>query len=584
MRDADTILERANALRSTADFGRYSRWRIRSVLDGGPDAVRALLGDKMANLGYTDLPWANLIHSGMSALAQKLGVVPEARVSPPAGSDSVNLRRGAEKRERIVDAYDEYDRVGMQLGQVARWLPGYGFAVWTLTARQDTDGYVYPCAQLRDPYDCWPGEWGADQQPQELAISFLIPPLEAKRRYPQYESEISAIGYQRDATSGGALLSGRSWSSQYGRGLEVIEYYDADGTHILLPQLSKRIDFIENPMSRPAFVVAKRHAFNNLIGQYDHGFGLMAAMAKFNVLYLTALEDNVFAPTNIYGDFDGTYNIGRKKVNRFPPGTKVERPQTNIAYQSGEWMNRLERDLRNVIRYSIQDDGNSPLNFSTGAGLEELKASADSEVSEYRTIIAYALQDLDSRRLEWDDVVSVDSKKPLAGTRKGTKVETYVPSKDIAGQYKTRREYGFMAGFDEPEKIVAGANMIQARLVDRLTVQEKISGLDDLSLINERIHDDNMREVLSRALMEAAAANDPRALMLAAEALPEGDPLKTLANKYFTPQEPQVSPEEQAMLQPPAQQGPPPDVTTVLSQLPSQGAPKAGIQTVGRVR
>ena len=29
----------------------------------------------------------------------------------------------------------------------------------------------YPCAELRDPYNCFPGYFGADQQPKEMAIS-----------------------------------------------------------------------------------------------------------------------------------------------------------------------------------------------------------------------------------------------------------------------------------------------------------------------------------------------------------------------------------------------------------------------------
>lgn len=589
-RSTSEVIERANALKANHDFGANSRWRVRAIMDGGPEAIRALLGDKMANIGSHDLPWANLVYSGLSALAQKLGAVPEPRVTPPGITDSASARSRAEKIERVVDAYDEISRLEMQLGQVGRWLPGYGFAVWTCTAKRTPDGYVYPHAQLRDPYDCYPGEWGVDQQPDELAVCYKIPPLEAMRLYPMYADDISSIGtkYPRDAATRGALLSDSGWSNQYGRGLEVVEYYDTEGTHVILPEVGKRVDFYPNPLDRPAFVVAKRFAFNHLIGQYDHGFGLMAAMAKFNILYLTALEDGVFAPTNIYGDYDGQYKIGRKAVNRFPPGTQVDRPSSNIPYQSSEWLNRMERDLRNVIGYALQDDGNSPLSFATGRGLEELQQSADQEVREYQTVIAYALQDLDAKRLEWDEKVSGDVKKPLAG-RQGKKVENYTPTKDIAGYYRTKREYGFMSGFDEPQKIVAGGQLIQLGLVDRRTVQEKISGLDDLGLIAERIHDDNMRGALSTAIQQVAAQGDPRALMLAAEALPEGDPMKELAMKYFTPQGEEMSEEEQAQAgQPP--EGPPvgpgggpADITTVLSQLGQSGAIKGGLQTVSRV-
>ena len=48
----------------------------------------------------------------------------------------------------------------LQLPQVARWLPGYGFVVWVITSKQDANGNMYPCAELRNPYDCFPGYYG----------------------------------------------------------------------------------------------------------------------------------------------------------------------------------------------------------------------------------------------------------------------------------------------------------------------------------------------------------------------------------------------------------------------------------------
>lgn len=594
MKDKDTALHRASALRLNQDYSSQSRWRVRAILDGGPEAIRALLGDKMANIEaetpYGSVPWPNLVHSGITALAQKLGQVPEARVPPPPNTDSERPRKRAEKRERIVDAYDEYDRMSMQLPQVGRWMPGYGFAVWTISSRTSYDGHVYPCAQLRDPYNAYPGEWGVDQQPDELAICRRIPPLEAKRLYPKYADQIEAAGhsgYSRHS-SGGVYLSGSGWDNPRGRGLEVVEYYDTEGTHILLPDIDARVDFHPNPLTTPAFVVAKRFAFNHLVGQYDHGFGLMAALAQFNILYLTAMKDNVFAPTDVTGEvLSGQYKRGRKAVNILAPNTRVDRPQADLPYQSGEFLSRMERNLRNVIRYSQQDDADSPTPWATGKGLEELAQSTNAEVEEYKTVISHALQDLDAKRLEWDEVVSADVKKPLAGVRDGVRyAETYTPSKDIKGDFKTTRRYGFLHGLDDPQLIVAGGQAMQMGLIDTRSLQEKIDGLDDLTVINERIHDDQMRTTLRTAIMQAAGQGDQRALMLAAEALPDGDPLKELAMKYFTAQEPQMSEEEAAlagMAQGGQGEGPPPDITTVLSRLTQGGEAQGGLQTVQQV-
>jgi hypothetical protein len=580
MKNAQAAIDRANALKYNMGFASNSRWRIRAMLDGGPDAIRALLGN-MGNLGETDLPWANFIHSGITALAQKLGTLPEARVSPPVDTDNERPRKRAEKRERIVTAYDDYDRMELQLPQVGRWLPGYGFAVWTISSQVSPDGYVYPCAQLRDPYDAYPGEWGVRQQPEELAICRRIPPKEAQRLYPEYSAQIEKVAGGRSTYHSGYVLgSGTGWANQTGRGLEVVEYYDEDGTHILIPELNARVDHYPNIISSPPFVVAKRFAFNHLIGQYDHAFGPMAAHAKLSVLYVTAMQDNVFAPTNIAGDMDGQYKMGRKAVNRLAPNTKVDRPISNITYQAFEGLGNLERIIRNLIRYPVQDDGNSPLNFATGAGLEELQSGVSAEIAEYQKVFRYALQDLDAKRLEYDERVSPSTRKPLPGYKEGVPhVETYTPSKDIAGDYRTRREYGFMSGFDEPQKIVAGLQLIQGKLVDRRTVREKMSGLDELSLIEGRVQEDDAREYLMQGLAFAAQNGDPKAHMALIEFLPEGD-LKQNMRHFYTPQDPQMTPEEEAMAGGGGLQEPPGDITTVLSRLTGSGS-EGGVQTVG---
>ena len=55
------------------------------------------------------------------------------------------------------------------------------------------------------------------------------------------------------------------------------------------------------------------------------------------------------------------------------------------------------------------------------------------------------------------------------------------------GSYKTRRVYGAMAGYDEPQKIVTGLQLLQAGIIDKQTLQENLDGLDNLVRVNDRI-------------------------------------------------------------------------------------------------
>lgn len=588
MRTQEDAIARAEAIRSNMDQSARNRWRVRALLDGGPEAIRALLGDQMDP--SEDLPWPNMLASGLTRLAQKVGHRPDPRVAGPTSTQDEKPRKRAEKRERIVEAYDEADRMELQLPQVGRWLPGYGFSVWTIGAEQTNDGILYPTAQLRDPFDCFPGEWGVKQQPEELAVYRIVPPAEAIRLYPEHAEAIKQINVRRGAGGTGAvILTSGQWGNQTGRGVAVVEYYDRDGVHTLIPAIGKRVDFQANPLrSGPAFVVAKRFAFNRLIGQYDHTFGLMASIAKINILTEIAMQDAVMSPTNIYGEMDGQYRVGRFEVNRMPPGTKVERPQANLPYQMFEHINRIERQFRLVAGYPVTDDGQSPLNFATGAGLDELNTAVSLEVREYQKVLRYALQDLDAKRLEWDESVSPARRKPIVvGERPDTvaHAETYQPDKDIKGQFRTERVYGVLSGWDDSAKIVGGLQLLSAKVMDRRTMQENIHGLRNLAGIDERIADDEARELLLAVVGNMATQGDPKALQWAVEMLPEGDQ-KEKYLKLLAPEEPapggQADPMGQ-LAQAGQAGGAPPDIMTVLSRMQSGGQTEAGAQVVARV-
>ena len=170
------------------------------------------------------------------------------------------------------------------------------------------------------------------------------------------------------------------------------------------------LDFIPNVLSTPPFVFIKKMSFDELKGQYDHVIGLMAMMAKINIMSAIAMEDAVFTETNISGEIEsGQYRKGRFAVNYLAPGTQVSKPANNIPYQLFQQIDRLERQLRMVGGYPVTDDSQSPNSFVTGAGLSELNSAMSLMINEYREIIKHGLVEMDSKRLELDVVLSYQS-------------------------------------------------------------------------------------------------------------------------------------------------------------------------------
>ena len=537
--------------------------RIKSILNGGVEGMKALLGEKMEASDADLLPAPNMLQSGIDRLAQKISGIPQVRVDILNHNTSDRAKFKAEKLERIVTSFDEKQNLSLQLGQAARWLPGYGYCAWIITTRTDKNGYIYPTAELRDPYDTFPGNFGPDQQPRELAVLRRIPRYKLAQLYPEFAKEIlnpeeeessestfgpGAIGrYENDSKS--------NWEDNTGNGVQIIEYYDVGGTYVVFPEKKMILDFIPNFLSSPPFVFMKRTSFEELKGQYDHIIGLMGMMAKINIMSAIAMEDSVFTETNISGELEsGQYRKGRFAINYLAPGTQVSKPQNNIPYQLFQQVDRLERQLRLVGGYPVTDDAQSPNSFVTGAGLQELNGTMSLMINEYREIIKHGLEAMDEKRLELDSLLSAQfeelRKKPIQGFYAGTAFsENYSPIADIGGDYRTRRVYGVMAGFDEPQKIVTGLQLLQAGVIDVETLQDNIDGLDNIAKVQERIRKNKAENVLFESVLARSAQGDPAATMAVIAIYEYPSEMTDILKLFYTPQEPQMSPEEEAYIQ-----------------------------------
>jgi hypothetical protein len=566
-KSAQEVIDAAQELvaGTPSDSRQLNKYRIKAILNGGSDGIRALLGNQMDTADADLLPAPNLLQSGIDRLAQKISGVPQVRVDVMNNNDSERSRLRAEKLERIVASYDEKQRLNLQLAQAARWLPGYGYCAWVITSKMDKNGFIYPSAELRDPYDTFPGNFGPDQQPQELAILRSVPRWKLAQIYPEYKNIIlkpnekkktgavgnastSLIGYDRGNTQRA------DWEDNTGQGVDVIEYYDITGTYIVYPETRQLFDYIPNPLSTVPFVFMKRFSFDELKGQYDHTIGLMAMMAKINIMSAIAMEDAVFTETNISGELEsGQYRKGRFAVNYLAPGTQVSKPANNIPYQLFQQVDRLERQLRLVGGYPVTDDAQSPASVATGAGLAELNSSMSLMINEYREIIKVGVSEMDNKRLELDEIITLETgieSKPMAGYFNGTSFsENYKPLSDIGGDHKTRRIYGVMAGFDEPQKIVTGLQLLQAGVIDVETLQDNIDGLENIAKVQERIRKNKAETVLFESVLSRSAQGDAAATMAVIAIYDNPNAMTDILKQFYTPEEPQLSPEQMAMIQ-----------------------------------
>ena len=121
----------------------------------------------------------------------------------------------------------------------------------------------------------------------------MYPELKAYYRDKDNDSQ-SYDGYNLRTSDDG------SWENSDENGDVILEYMNLEGTYVVHVASKKIVDFVPNPLkSGPSFVVAKRFSFDKIQGQFDQVVGLMASMAKINILSVIAMEDAVFTETNI---------------------------------------------------------------------------------------------------------------------------------------------------------------------------------------------------------------------------------------------------------------------------------------------
>lgn len=610
----DEVIHRVGELQRLNAPTAATRTLVRHVMRGGRSAILALLGED-TKIKDQYLPAANFMWTAMHHMGRIIGQLPDLRIDLPLDADKPSDREKAQRLEWIAKSYEQRSDLAMKLPLVGRWLPGYGFALMMVKPRRDKiSGQWYPHIELRNSADIYPGWWGPDQEPMEVAAVRKVEAASLAKNYPHTNFADRWTTYKQSMSMGRAKTNWfgnvPAWSplrrggggsvTEVGAGewegvardpVTVVEYMCESGCYLVAQETEQVLDYIPNVLHVPNFHLAKRIDFDSLTGQWDHMIGLQSMIAKLNVLGFIAAQDSVFRETNIIGDpLASPYRRGRHAINRFPAGVMIDRPTTDAnLQQTFTQLNVLERQLRVAGNYPVAMDGQSPNSFVTGQGLERLGESTGQAVEEYQQVISHALEKIDTAALMLDEAMYSGQKKPLEVRVRGGKVSKMYDPKEIGERYKTRRVYGVMAGWDTPQQIVAGLQLVQGRIIDRRLMRENLSGLadQDLDQLEERIVFDAAFEQVLMMLSNRAAQGDPNAAAALGEIVVNPKEMREIIAKWITPQEPQVSPEEQAAMAQmgggPQQEGPPPDIATVLSRLEMAGSAEGGVQTVGQL-
>jgi len=428
----------------------------------------------------------NFIGLAADDLAQTVARQPEVQVDP------VNLSkqsvRKAAKLEKIVTGYLQSARPfdSAFLYTNAFNLVGYGRFVAIVVPDSKSKS---PRIEPRDPRNCFPG---------------------AKRRIGSYIDELSdlifetqmrrpeavALGLAKATDKDGKMLQGD---------VDVYEYLDdktwaqvgPDGQRVATHGLGCvpgifRSTFSPNKTGK---------------GQFNEQISLMIAVSRI-ITQKIAYLDRVIYPITWVKGLTGELTLGPNAVATLSEHGSIGQLLPPAQLQVDRDLSTLERYQRILnrnpeVRQGEVDGKGAYVGSKT---LDTLNDSVDNSVARFWDAMQSGYEELMAIALEMDETLYTEQSKSFSVTVKGQRnVETYTPSKDIAGRRDVRVAYGFGVG-GSYQAFLENVQAWQAELKPKRMAIESMPGGNDAERIMRELDLDKIDNIAMEGFLAQAQA------------------------------------------------------------------------------
>jgi hypothetical protein len=393
--------------------------------------------------------------------------------------------------------------------------------------------------------------------------------------------------------------------------IEMIRYYDKDQSLIYIPT---RGNFVlsraKNPIGKMMIVVARKPSVDGeLRGQFDDILGIQLLRNRFALLAMEAAEKSVQSPIVLPTDVQ-ELQLGGDAIIRTANPQGVRRVELSLPQGAFTEQSLLNQEMRVGARYPEGRTGNINASVVTGQGVQALMGAFDTQVKSAQAIFAAALRDVIQICFEVDEKI-FSAEKTIRGVDSGAPYEvTYLPRKDIKGDYSADVRYGMLAGLNPAQGLIFMLQALGGGLISKDMAMRELPFTVNVTQEAEKIEVENMRSALLASLQAytqvipqmAASGGDAsevvRKVASVIKARQKGQALEDAIEEIFAPQ--QVPPAEAApsmveqtspapagalaggALPPEAAQGGAPDVMSLLSSLTGGGEANASVRTIRR--
>lgn len=483
---------------------------------------------------------ANLIDTSARDTAEVMGIMPSINCS--AGSMSTDkAKKFSSRKTKVANYYVQCSGLGAGRQVVAAdYYNTFGMVIYVIEPDFENQR---PHIRVENPMGVYP-EFDLFGRLKSYTKVWREQAIHLASKFPHLMRML-----QSNETGG----ERQGWAE---REIEVVKYCDADRIVMYMPHLGNQlVHQMENPMEKVYVSIGKRPGFDSQTrGAYDDAGWVQLAKARFALLGMESAEKAVRAAMVVPRDVT-QMQVGDDKIIRTdnPAGVAYVAPQLPpAAFQQGA---ALEQELRVGARSPEGRSGNIDASVITGRGVEALMGGFNTVITTGQTVLAEALKTALELCFEMDEKLWPRAKKTVRGTVQGSPFEeTYVPKKDIAGDYTVDVTYGFGAGDDPARAVVMLLQLRGDQLISRDFFQRQLPMQIDVVEMQAQIDNEQLLDALKQGVMGYAQAipqmamqgQDPveglARMAKLVDLRAKGSPIQDAILKVFTPKEQPANP------------------------------------------
>lgn len=421
---------------------------------------------------------ANFVDIAARDLAEVIAPLPSINCNATTEVDE-RARKRADKRTRIANWYLEASRLSTAMFTGADSYLTYGFLPFRIEANLKESR---PHIHVESPVGGYPelDRWG---NVVAYAKRWLMPAGQLAAQYPEFRQQLVGNG-DRD------------------RLVELVRWSDADATVMFTNDASAlTLASVRNPLGKCPIAVAMRPDISGVpSGQFDDVLWVQLARSYMAMLKLEAAHKAVEAPIALPQDVQHL-PLGGNAVMRSASPEKIRRVPLDVPSAVFAEEQTLQAELRLGSRYPEGRSGMTDASIITGKGVQALMGGFDTQVKTAQSIIGEALGDAIAMAFELDEKLWGDQKKNIHGVENGQPYTlTYVPSREIKGDYTVDVEYGLMAGLDPNRALVWGLQARSDKLVSRSWMRRNLPVSMNVAQEEQLIDIEDGRDALKQAL------------------------------------------------------------------------------------